>query len=215
MNSTEKSFRFPAYRQDSSCAGGCGHRRNDCFSRVHSHPGPTKSPQIGHSDRAIEERKRKQLEDQNRKPRENRKAESEKTGERRVFCPVRGESKNKRRRPSTSLLNSTPEASVPPAHLRPYPLRFAAPSAARLVADDFRQEGPFFVPGHPDPGGIRPRRNPGALLPHRRRGRSAKESLKQLTASGVKNVAAKPNFMLVTTKSASANTKSGSRPTSR
>src|SRR5260370_25283510 len=110
-------------RAYASLAGGGAHRRNDRFSRVHSHPGPTKVA-IGQSDRAIENAK-ETARRSNRKPRET-EGRVRKTGERRVFCPLRGESKtraeNQRR---VFELHSRGERS--PAHLRPYPLRFAAP----------------------------------------------------------------------------------------
>ncbi len=89
-------------------------------------------------------------------------------------------------------LNSAPEASGHPrifVHIRGASQR----PAARLVADNFRQKG-FVVPGiqilvesGPDETQVR--------YFHAADEAEAQKILEQLTASGVKNVAAKPNFI--------------------
>jgi hypothetical protein len=89
-------------------------------------------------------------------------------------------------------LNSNPEAGVRPrifVHIRSASQR----PAARLVADDFRQNG-YVVPGiqilvesGPDETQVR--------YFHAADESEAQRIVEQLTASGVKNVAAKPNLI--------------------
>lgn len=89
-------------------------------------------------------------------------------------------------------LNSNPEASVHPRifiHIRSASQR----PAARLVADDFRQNG-YVVPGIQILVEAGPDETQARYF-HAADESEAQKILGQLSASGVKNVAAKPNFI--------------------
>ena len=153
---------------------------------------PTLVQRKSQLDNQIEQSKtqKKQLEDQIASI-EKQKAESERLANA-VSSALYAANPKQAQKTIDESLNSTPEATVHPrifVHIRSASQR----PAARLVADDFRQKG-FFVPGiqilvesGPDETQVR--------YFHAADEAEAQKILDQLTASGVKNVAAKPNFI--------------------
>ncbi len=153
---------------------------------------PTLVQRKSQLDIEIEQSKtqKKQLEDQIANL-EKQKAESERLANA-VSSALYAANPKQAQKTIDESLNSTPEASVHPRifiHIRAAAQR----SAARMVADDFRQKG-FFVPGiqilvesGPDETQVR--------YFHTADEAEAQKILDQLSASGVKNVAAKPNFI--------------------
>ena len=133
---------------------------------------------------------KKQLEDQIASL-EKQKAESERLANA-VSSALYAANPKQAQKTIDDSLNSVPEASGHPrifVHIRAASQR----PAARLVADDFGQKG-FVVPGiqilvesGPDETQVR--------YFHAGDEAEAQKILEQLTASGVKNVASKPNFI--------------------